>query len=68
MLEVKTPLFQNYTVVLFCFFSVLLLSVLCFHSMFSSPPQRPINSYFSIPDFIHYINFPILIIEKETTE
>ena len=35
---------------------------------FSSPPQRPMTSDFdgfSIPDFIHYICFPILILEKE---
>ena len=33
-----------------------------------SPPQRPMTSDFegiSIPDFIHYIYFPILILEKE---
>ena len=33
-----------------------------------SPPQRPMTSYFegfSIPDLIHYIYFPILILEKE---
>ena len=49
-------------------FSVRLLSVLCGHSVFSSPPQRPMTSDFegfSIPDFIHYIYFPILILEKE---
>ena len=37
--------------------------------VFSSPPQRPMTSDFegfSIPDFIHYIYFPILILEKET--
>ena len=54
---------------LFCiFFSVRLLSVLRGHSVFSSPPQRPMISDFegfSIPDFIHYIYFPILILEKE---
>ena len=36
--------------------------------VFSSPPQRPMTSDFegfSIPDFIHYIYFPILIPEKE---
>ena len=35
---------------------------------FTSPPQRPMTSDwegFSIPDFIHYIYFPILIPEKE---
>ena len=51
-----------------CFFSVWLLSVLRGHSVFSSPPQRPMTldfEGFSIPDFIHYIYFPILILEKE---
>ena len=51
-----------------CFLSVGLLSVLRGHSFFSSPPQRPMSSDFeglSIPDFIHYIYFPILILEKE---
>ena len=50
------------------FFSVRLLSVLRGHSVFSSPPQRPMTSDFegfSIPDFIHYRYFPILILEKE---
>jgi len=50
------------------FLSVRLLSVLSGHSFFSSPPQRPVISDFqgiSIPDFIHYIYFPILILEKE---
>ena len=50
------------------FFSVRLLSVLRGHSVFSSPPQRPMTSDFegfSIPDFIHYSYFPILILEKE---
>ena len=50
------------------YFSVRLLSVLRGHSGFSSPPQRPMTSDFegfSIPDFIHYIYFPILILEKE---
>ena len=45
-----------------------LLSVLRGHSVFSSPPQRPMTSDlegFSIPDFMHYIYFPILIPEKE---
>ena len=35
--------------------------------VFSAPPQRPMTSDFegfSIPDFIHYIYFPILILEK----
>ena len=50
------------------YFSVRLLSVLRGHSVFSSPPQWPMTSDvegFSIPDFIHYIYFPILILEKE---
>ena len=36
---------------------------------FSSPPQRPLTSDvegFYIPDCIHYIYFPILILEKES--
>ena len=44
------------------------MSVLCGHSGFSSPPQQPMISDFegfSIPNFIHYISFPILILEKE---
>ena len=52
--------------ILFYFFkfSVRLLSVLCGHSFFSSLPQRQTTSNlegFSIPDFIHYIYFPVLI-------
>ena len=50
------------------FFSVRLLSVLRGHSVFSSQPQRPMTSDlkgFSIPDFILYIYFPFLILEKE---
>ena len=49
-------------------FSVPLLSVLRGHSVFSSAPQGPMTSDvegFSIQDFIHYIYFPILILEKE---
>ena len=52
----------------FVFFSVRILSVLRGHSVFSSPPQRPMTSDFEgfpIRDFIHYIYFPILILEKE---
>ena len=47
-------------------FGVRLLSVLRGHSVFSSPPQRPMTSdfeAFSIPDCIHYIFVPILILE-----
>ena len=48
------------------FFSVRLLLVLRGHFFFFlSQPQRPMTSDFSIPDFIHYIYFPILIFEKE---
>ena len=50
------------------FFSVQLVLVLHGHSLFSSPPQRPMTSHFEgfyIPDFIHYIYFPILILEKD---
>ena len=45
----------------FCRFCVVI-------SIFSSPPQRPMTSDFegfSIPDFIHDIFFPILILQKE---
>ena len=52
----------------FFFFSARLLSVLRGHSVFSSPPQRPMTSDFkgfSIPEFTHCIYFPILILEKE---
>ena len=60
---------MNLNVVVFvCFFSVRLLSVLRGHSFFSSPPQRIMTfdfEGFSIPDFIHDIYFPILILEKE---
>ena len=47
---------------------VRLLTVLRGHSFFSSPPQRLMTSdfeWFSNPDFIHNIYFPILILEKE---
>jgi len=50
------------------FIYVLLLLVLRGHSFFSSPPQPPMTSDFvgfSIQDFIHYIYFLILILEKE---
>ena len=45
----------------FCRFGVVI-------RFFSSPPQRPMTSDFegfSIPDVIHYIYFPILILEEE---
>ena len=45
-----------------------LLSVLRGHSIFPSPPHRSMTSDFegfSIPDLIHYIFCPILILEKE---
>ena len=44
------------------------LSVLRGHSVFRSPPQRPMTSDlegFSIQDVIHYNFFPNLIIQKE---
>ena len=50
------------------FFSVRLLSVLRGYSVFSSTPQRQMTYHFegfSIPDFIHYIYFLTLILEKE---
>ena len=49
-------------------FSVRLLSVLRGHSVFSSPPQCPMTSdseWFSIPDFIHYIYFPVLRLKSQ---
>ena len=50
------------------FFGVRLLSVLLGHAFFSSPLQRPMTSDFKgliIPDFIHFIYFPVLILEKD---
>ena len=58
----------DFYIYIFFFVIVQLLSVLRGHSFFSSPPQRPMTSDFegfSIPDFIQYIFFPILILEKE---
>ena len=51
------------------FFSLRLLLVLRGHSVFSSPPQRPMTSDFegfSIPDVIHYIYFPFKQKNKKT--
>ena len=59
---------KSVTVSFFVLISVRIVSVLRGHSVFSSPPQRPMTSDFegfSIPDFIHYIFFPILILQKE---
>ena len=53
---------------LIIFISVLLLSFPRGHSVFASLPQRPMTfdfEGFSIPDFIHYICFPIIILHKE---
>ena len=58
---------QFITIYAFLFFSVRLLSVLRGHSFFSSSPQRTMTSDFegfSIPEFIHYIYFPILILKR----
>ena len=55
----------------FFFLNILLAVDLCRFCVvirFSSPPQQPMTSDFegfSIPEFIHYIYFPILILEKE---
>ena len=57
---------RGYMLVVFLAFDFCRFCVV--HSVFSSPPQRPMTSDFegfSIPDFIHYIYFPILILEKE---
>ena len=59
---------KSVTVSFFVFISVRIVSVLRGHSVFPSPPQRPMTSDFEgffILDFIHYIYFPILILEKE---
>ena len=64
----KTQLIVRTKCFCFVFLAFDFLSVLRGHSVFSSPPQRPMTSDcegFSIPDFIHYIYFPILILEKE---
>ena len=63
-----TPLAVYYKLFNYYFFIIRLLLVLHGHSFFSSPSQRPMTSDFegfSIPDFIHYIYFLILILEKE---
>ena len=64
--QLNNNLFLKY--VLKYFFSVRLLSVLRGHSVFSSPPQRPMTSDFdgfSFPDFIHYHDFTIELIYIE---
>ena len=53
---------------IFIFLRLTFVSSAWSFSFFSYPPQRPMTSDFegfSIPDFIHYIYFPILILEKE---
>jgi len=50
-------------IIIYIFFNIRLLSVMRGHSVFSSPPQRPMTSDFegfSILDFIHCIYFPII--------
>ena len=55
----------------FLFFFLLTFDFCRFYMVirfFHPPPQRPMASDFegfSIPDFIHFIYFPILILEKE---
>ena len=51
------------TVFYIYFFSVPLLSVLRSHSVFSSPPQRPMKDFYTRSYPLHY--FLILILEKE---
>ena len=64
----QTALYKTCTPFLFLFLPFDFLSVLRGHSFFSSPPQRPMLTSdfegFSVPDFIHYIYFPIFILEK----
>ena len=58
--KIHGPIFKKKIAFDFCRFCVVI--------RFLSPPQRPMTSdfeRFSIPDFIHYIHFPILILEKE---
>ena len=65
---VRSYLSPTLMMMMILFFSVPLLSVLRGHSVFPSPPQRPMTSDFegfSIPDFIHYIYCPTIILEKE---
>ena len=50
------------------YFSVRLFVGSAWSFVFLSSPQRPMISDFegfSIPDFIHYIYFPILMLEKK---
>ena len=56
-----------YAIIIYIFYFLFVLAFDFCHSVFSSPPQRQMTSDFegfSIPDFIHYIYFPILILEK----
>ena len=60
--------FKWFFYIFFIFFSVRLFVGSAWSFGFSSPPQRPMTSDcegFSIPDVIHYIFFPNLILEKE---
>ena len=63
-ISTKTGLLIYGPIVLFCFLGFLAFDFCRFWSfVFSSPPQRPMTSDLegcSIPDFIHYIYFPIL--------
>ena len=64
---IKTAL-MIYHYFIFLFVSFLTFFGSAWSFFFSSPPQRPMTSDFegfSIPDFIHYIYFSILILEKE---
>ena len=58
----------HWMVFLCVFFSVRLFVGSTWSFVFFIPQKRPMTSNFegfSIPDFIHYIYFPILILEKE---
>ena len=60
--------FSNQGVRLLTFFLAIDLCRFCVVIHFFHPQQQPVTSDvkgFSIPDFIHYIYFPILILEKE---
>ena len=54
--------------IIFFFFKISTFVGFAWSFVFSSPPQCPMTldfEGFSIPDFTHYIYFPILILEKE---
>ena len=55
--ETRNCIRINDSVFLLVFFSVRLLSVLCGHSVFSSPPQRPMTS--DVEGFFYHRLYPL---------